>query len=76
MLILIVEDEAAIARFLERGLNAHGHKVLCAYDGEEGARLAVEEPVDLVLLDISLAPAGRPRGTQAHPSAGAPTYPS
>jgi DNA-binding response OmpR family regulator len=54
MLILIVEDEAAIARFLERGLNAHGHRVLCAYDGEEGTRLAVEEPVDLVLLDISL----------------------
>ena len=54
MLILIVEDEAAIARFLERGLNAHGHKVLCAYDGEEGTRLAVDEPVDMVLLDISL----------------------
>jgi two-component system, OmpR family, response regulator len=54
MLILIVEDEAAIARFLERGLNAQGHRVLCAYDGEEGTRLAVEEPVDLVLLDISL----------------------
>jgi DNA-binding response OmpR family regulator len=54
VLILIVEDEAAIARFLERGLNAHGHRVFCAYDGQEGARLAVEEPVDLVLLDISL----------------------
>jgi DNA-binding response OmpR family regulator len=54
MLILIVEDEPAIARFLERGLNAHGHRVLCAYDGEEGTRLAVEEPVDFVLLDISL----------------------
>jgi DNA-binding response OmpR family regulator len=54
MLILIVEDEAAIARFLERGLNAHGHRVICAYDGAEGSRLAVEEPVDLVLLDISL----------------------
>ena len=54
MLILIVEDEAAIARFLERGLNAHGHRVLCAYDGEQGTRLAVDEPVDLVLLDISL----------------------
>jgi two-component system copper resistance phosphate regulon response regulator CusR len=54
MLILIVEDEAAIARFLKRGLNAHGHRVICAYDGEEGRRLAVDEPVDLV------APAGRP----------------
>ena len=54
MLILVVEDEAAIARFLQRGLNAHGHRVLCAYDGEEGTRLAADEPVDLVLLDISL----------------------
>ena len=54
MLILIVEDEAAIARFLKRGLNAHGHRVVCAYDGEAGTRLAVDEPVDLVLLDISL----------------------
>src|SRR5215213_5274819 len=54
MLILIVEDEAAIARFLERGLNAHGHRVLCAFDGEEGTRLAVDEPVDMVLLDLSL----------------------
>ena len=54
MLILIIEDEAAIARFLKRGLNAHGHRVICAYDGEEGTRLAVDEPVDLVLLDISL----------------------
>ena len=54
MLILIVEDEAGISRFLKRGLNAHGHGVLCAFDGEEGARLAVQEPVDLVLLDISL----------------------
>ena len=54
MLILIVEDETAIVRFLERGLNAHGHRVLSANNGEQGARLAVEEPVDVVLLDISL----------------------
>jgi DNA-binding response OmpR family regulator len=54
MLILIVEDEAAIVRFLERGLGAHGHRVLCAYDGEEGARLAMDELVDFVLLDIAL----------------------
>ncbi len=54
MRILIVEDETAIVRFLERGLNAHGHRVLSADNGEDGARLAVEEPVDLVLLDISL----------------------
>jgi DNA-binding response OmpR family regulator len=54
MLILIVEDETAIVRFLERGLAAHGHRVISANDGEAGARLALEEPVDVVLLDISL----------------------
>ena len=54
MLILIVEDETAIVRFLERGLNAQGHRVLSTNNGAEGARLALEEPVDVVLLDISL----------------------
>ena len=54
MLILVVEDETAIVRFLERGLASHGHRVLSADNGEEGARLALEEPVDAVLLDISL----------------------
>ena len=54
MQILIVEDETAIVRFLKRGLSAHGHRVLSADNGEDGVRLAVEEPLDLVLLDISL----------------------
>ena len=54
MRILIVEDEPAIIRFLERGLNAHGYQVLSADNGEDGVRLAVEDSVDLVLLDISL----------------------
>ena len=54
MRILVVEDERAIARFLEQGLGAHGHRVLLADNGEDGARLAVEEPIDLMLLDITL----------------------
>lgn len=54
MLILLIEDDPAIVRFLERGLAAHGHGTLTAGDGEEGARLAATEPVDLVLLDIML----------------------
>ncbi len=54
MLILIVEDETAIVRFLERGLASHGHQVLNADNGEEGAMLALNEPVEVVLLDISL----------------------
>ncbi len=54
MRILIIEDEKAIVRFLERGLNAHGHRIVSTDDGEEGARLAAEDSIDLVLLDISL----------------------
>ena len=54
MQIVIVEEETEIVRFLKRGLSAHGHRVLSANNGEDGVRLAVEEPLDLVLLDISL----------------------
>lgn len=54
MRILAVEDEAAIVRMLQRGLTAAGHQVLTAENGEDGAVLALEEDVDIVLLDISL----------------------
>jgi DNA-binding response OmpR family regulator len=54
MRILAVEDEPAILRMLERGLAASGHQVLTATNGEDGALLALDEGVDLVLLDISL----------------------
>ena len=54
MLVLIVEDDPAIVRFLERGLAAHGHSTMTAADGEEGVRLASEDHVEMVLLDIML----------------------
>ena len=56
MRVLIVEDEAAIVRFLARGLAAHGHQVVSAADGEDGLALALDplESVEFVLLDISL----------------------
>jgi DNA-binding response OmpR family regulator len=54
MEILIVEDEAGIADFLERGLRAEGYRVRVAGDGEEGARLALDPEVDLVVLDRML----------------------
>jgi len=54
MQILIVEDEDAIVSFLERGLRAHGHQIISADNGEDGAVLAADPTVDLVLLDIAL----------------------
>ncbi len=54
MEILVVEDEEAIADFLVRGLEAEGHGVRSAADGAEGERLALDEDVDLVILDRML----------------------
>jgi DNA-binding response OmpR family regulator len=54
MEILVVEDEVAIADFLVRGLKAEGHDVRSAGDGAEGERLALDEDVDLVILDRML----------------------
>lgn len=54
MRILIVEDDAGIVRMLERGLAAHGYRCMSVDNGEEGLRLAGDEMVDLVLLDIWL----------------------
>jgi DNA-binding response OmpR family regulator len=54
MLVLLIEDDPAIVRFLERGLAAHGHQTLSADNGEDGARLAADESVELILLDIML----------------------
>jgi two-component system copper resistance phosphate regulon response regulator CusR len=54
MKILVVEDETAIADFVQRGLEAEGYAVACAGDGLEGEKHALEENVDLVVLDLML----------------------
>lgn len=54
MEILVVEDEAAIADFIQRGLEGEGYSVLSASDGVEGERLALRQTVDLVVLDRML----------------------
>ncbi len=52
--ILIVEDEEAIARFLELELQHEGYAVGKATDGRTGLDLALSGQYDLVLLDIML----------------------
>ncbi len=52
MRILVVEDEPKVAAFLKQGLEESGYEVLSAYDGTTGQRLALQEPVDLVMLDV------------------------
>lgn len=52
--ILIIEDEPDIRDFVARLCQLEGYRVLQAEDGEAGLRLAEEERVDLVLLDLRL----------------------
>ena len=52
--ILIVEDEEAIARFLELELRHEGYAVGKAADGRAGLDMALSGEYDLVLLDIML----------------------
>jgi DNA-binding response OmpR family regulator len=52
--ILVSEDEATIADFIERGLRAEGFQVESANDGGVGLALALNRDVALVVLDRML----------------------
>lgn len=54
MRILLVEDDAKIASFVEKGLRAAGYAVDHARDGETGLHLALTEPYDAAIIDIML----------------------
>lgn len=52
--ILVVEDEASLARFLQLELNHEGYQVGIARDGYEALTRVNETEWDLVLLDLML----------------------
>ena len=52
--ILIIDDDEALTGALVRLLQDEGYQVRCAADGEEGIRLAEQEPPDLILLDFMM----------------------
>ena len=54
MRLLLIEDDAALRLTLARQLEADGHRVDQAKDGEEGLFLAREYPVDLIIVDLGL----------------------
>ncbi len=54
MRILLVEDERKVARFIQQGLEEEMYSVDVAYDGEQGAFLAMSEDFDLIILDVML----------------------
>jgi two-component system copper resistance phosphate regulon response regulator CusR len=52
--ILIVEDEAKIANFIQKGLLENGMSVDVAVDGQAGVELARTAAYDLAILDVAL----------------------
>jgi DNA-binding response OmpR family regulator len=54
MRLLIVEDDAPLARFLVKGLTAEHYAVDLASDGAEAAGLAASPVYDLLILDLGL----------------------
>ncbi len=52
--ILIVEDEARLAAFLEKGLRKYGFITAVAEDGQQAILMAQTEDFHLVLLDLGL----------------------
>src|SRR5258708_16417833 len=53
-LILTVEDEPRISRYLRSSLQMAGYDVLVAPDGVKGLEIVQENRPDLVLLDLGL----------------------
>lgn len=52
--VLIIEDELPIRRFLRASLENEGYAVREASSGEEGLRLAADQPPEMVILDLGL----------------------
>jgi two-component system KDP operon response regulator KdpE len=53
-LVVLVEDELAIRKFLRASLTAAGYSLGEAASAQEGLRLAAQNPPDLVVLDLGL----------------------
>lgn len=54
MRILLIEDEARLAAFVQQGLRQAGHVADVAYNGAAGLELAATTPYDVILLDLML----------------------
>ncbi len=54
MRILVIEDEAQLARHISRALTRHGHLTSTRQDGAEGLQAALAEKPDLLVLDLNL----------------------
>ena len=54
MRILVIEDEAQLARHIARALSRQDHEVSIEQDGSAGLRAALNHPPEMIVLDLNL----------------------
>jgi DNA-binding response OmpR family regulator len=54
MRLLIAEDDRALGLFLSRGLEADGHRIRLAYDGQAAVEAYRQDMPDLTILDLNM----------------------
>jgi two-component system, OmpR family, copper resistance phosphate regulon response regulator CusR len=54
MSILVIEDDLKTGDYLKKGLRESGYAVDLARTGTDGLHMALEQPYDLVILDVML----------------------
>ncbi len=52
--ILLVEDDEDTRYMMRLELEQRGYRVIEAEDGEKGVKMALSEPADIILMDLSL----------------------
>jgi len=52
--VLFIEDDPLLLKMYETKFKSEGLRVLAAQDGEEGLRLATNERIDLIILDLMM----------------------
>jgi two-component system copper resistance phosphate regulon response regulator CusR len=52
--ILLIEDDAEVAAFINKGLTEEGYAVTLAFEGTGGLKTALEGDFDLIILDVML----------------------
>lgn len=52
--ILLIEDDMSISEMVKDYLSKEGFSIVCAFNGEEAVELFLNEPFDLILLDLML----------------------
>lgn len=54
MRVLVIEDEPQLARHVMRALIRSGHEANALHDGAAGLQAALDNPADLIVLDLNL----------------------